>query len=148
MATKAKSTASKKAVKKTAAKTQAKAKAKTAVAKKQTSATSHASTDHEEIRRWAEERGGVPACVRGTGSRGDTGMIRLDFPTGPEPSLQQISWDEWFNQFEENRLALVFQEKTASGQPSRFNKIVSRESVEEKKTAKSGTAKTRKAGGS
>ncbi len=46
--------------------------------------------DHDEIRGWAEARGGKPACVRGTGGRGgrsDVGMIRLDVPTGPEPQL-------------------------------------------------------------
>ena len=43
------------------------------------SAESKVSTDHEEIRRWAEERGAKPSCVRGTGGEGDIGMIRLDF---------------------------------------------------------------------
>ena len=84
-------------------------------------------TDHEEIRRWAEERGGKPACVKGTGGRGDTGMIRIDFPgySGGE-SLQQITWDEFFEKFDENNLALLHQEKTASGQKSNFNKLVKR----------------------
>ncbi len=88
--------------------------------------------DHDEIRRWAEARGGKPACVRGTGGRGgrsDVGMIRLDFPTGPEPKLGHISWDEWFKAFEENHLALVYQDKTATGQPSRFNKLIGREAL-------------------
>ncbi len=40
----------------------------------------HTTTDHEEIRRWAEERGARPARVRRTGRDGDPGMIRLDFP--------------------------------------------------------------------
>ena len=40
----------------------------------------HATTDHDEIRRWAEERGAKPSCVKGTGGKRDTGMIRLDFP--------------------------------------------------------------------
>jgi ferritin-like metal-binding protein YciE len=84
-------------------------------------------TDHEEIRRWAEERGGKPACVKGTGGKGDTGMIRLDFPgySGSE-SLQEIGWDEFFEKFDENNLALVYQEQTASGQKSSFNKLVKR----------------------
>jgi len=37
-------------------------------------------TDHDEIRRWAEERNAKPACVRRTGGGNDVGMIRLDFP--------------------------------------------------------------------
>ena len=36
--------------------------------------------DHDEIRRWAEERNAKPACVKGTGGGSDIGMIRLDFP--------------------------------------------------------------------
>ena len=90
-------------------------------------ATAHPLTDHEEIRRWAEERKGKPACVIGTGGKGDTGMIRLDFPSySGKDSLQEISWDEWFQKFDENELALLVQERTAAGQKSSFNKLVSR----------------------
>ena len=118
-------------------------KSKSSVAKKTTSKASKATTDHDEIRGWAEKRGGVPACVRGTGGSGDTGVIRIDFPDGPEPSLQQISWDEWFQKFDENNLALVYQNKTASGRQSRFNKIVSRDSLRQKQAAKRRQPKAR-----
>src|SRR5579884_181902 len=65
-------------------------------------------TDHGQIRRWAEERGGKPACVKGTGGRGDTGMLRIDFPGySGEDSLQHISWDEWFEKFDERNLSLL-----------------------------------------
>ena len=86
-------------------------------------------TDHEEIRQWAEERGGTPACVRGTGDKGDIGMLRLDFPGySGEDSLQPISWEDWFEKFDERNLALIVQQKTAKGQKSNFNKLISRES--------------------
>ncbi|HEY8550852.1 MAG TPA: hypothetical protein VIL35_12920 [Vicinamibacterales bacterium] len=93
-------------------------------------ARAHALIDHDEIRQWAEARGASPACVKGTGGRGDTGMIRLDFPgySGGE-SLQRISWDDWFSQFDDNGLALLVQDRTAAGEPSNFNKLVSRASV-------------------
>src|SRR3954469_15721029 len=85
-------------------------------------------TEHEQIRQWAEERGGTPACVRGTGDRGDIGMLRLDFPGySGEQSLQPIAWDDWFEKFDERGLALIVQDKTAGGQKSNFNKLVSRE---------------------
>src|SRR5439155_12891981 len=91
--------------------------------------------DHNEIRRWAEKRGAAPACVRGTGGRKaghDLNKIRLDFPGyGGERSLEHISWDEWFESFDRNNLALLYQEKTARGEPSSFNKLVSRDTVEE-----------------
>src|SRR5579875_65800 len=87
--------------------------------------------DHNEIRRWAEERGAKPACVKGTGGHGDIGMIRLDFPGySGEESLQPISWEEWFEKFDERNLALLYQETTAEGEKSNFNKIVSRETAE------------------
>ena len=94
---------------------------------------SRTTTEHEEIRSWAEDRGAHPASVRGTGGRGDIGMLRLDFPGySGKQSLQEISWDEFFEKFDERGLALLYQETTARGQKSNFNKIVSRETAEEK----------------
>jgi hypothetical protein len=97
-----------------------------------TKAQSHTSTDHEEIQRWAEARGAKPACVKGTGDTNDIGILRLEFPgyTG-EDKLQPISWDEWFEKFDERNLALLYQEETAGGEESNFNKIVSRETADE-----------------
>ena len=95
--------------------------------------TTHSSkqmTDHDEIRKWAEARGGQPAKVEGTGSgKSDPGMIRLMFPDNPQANddkLSPISWDEWFKAFDQNNLALVYQDETAGGQKSSFNKLVSR----------------------
>ena len=95
--------------------------------KQQTTHGSHTTTDHEEIRRWAEARHAKPSCVRGTGSKNDVGMLRLDFPgyTG-EDKLEHISWDDWFEKFDERGLALLYQEETAAGEKSNFNKLVSR----------------------
>ena len=88
---------------------------------------SKTTTDHDEIRRWVEERGGKPACVRGTGGKGDTGLLRIDYPGfSGEDSLEHISWEEFFEKFEEAELALVYQEETADGDESRFSKLVSR----------------------
>jgi hypothetical protein len=93
---------------------------------------SKTTADHDEIRRWAEARRGKPSAVRGT-SRGkdDVGMIRIDFPgySGGD-KLEEITWDEWFEKFDESNLAMILQEKTAKGQKSNFNKLVARESLE------------------
>ncbi|MDB5302021.1 MAG: hypothetical protein JWO87_3684 [Phycisphaerales bacterium] len=95
--------------------------------------TTHVTTDHEEIRRWAEERHAKPARVKGTGGPGDPGLLRFDFPgySGAD-SLEEISWDEFFKKFDEQNLALIYQEETADGKKSNFNKLVSRETIEEK----------------
>lgn len=93
-------------------------------------AGSKTTTDREEIRKWAEERGAQPSCVRGTGGKGDIGMLRLDFPGySGEQSLEHIDWDDWFDKFEERGLALLYQDTTAAGEKSNFNKIVSRETA-------------------
>jgi hypothetical protein len=96
-------------------------------------ASAHTLTDHNEIRRWAERRGARPTCVKGTGRKGDTGMIRLDFPgySGAR-SLQPISWNDWFKSFDENNLALLVQDRTARGQQSNFSKLVARKTAEGK----------------
>jgi competence ComEA-like helix-hairpin-helix protein len=87
-------------------------------------------TDHDFIRNWVEERGGWPARVKGTArSKNDTGMIRIDFPdySGRE-SLERIGWDEWFAEFDENRLAFLHRDmRHKDGELDRFNKLVRRE---------------------
>jgi hypothetical protein len=88
---------------------------------------SKTTTDHETIRRWVEERGGRPARVKETGSNGDRGILRIDYPgRGDDDALEGISWEDFFEAFEENNLAFLYQEKTADGEESRFSKLVNR----------------------
>jgi hypothetical protein len=82
-------------------------------------------TDHDEIRRWAEERGGRPSRVRATAGKGGDGVLRFDFGETDE-ALEEISWDEFFRVFDENGLALLEQEETSSGKKSRFAKFINR----------------------
>jgi hypothetical protein len=106
------------------------------------------SSDHDEIRRWAEAREGIPSCVKGTGGGEDIGMIRIDFPGySGEDSLQHISWEEWFDKFDERKLALLFQETTAGGAQSNFNKLVSRETAQESESKSKGGSSGRKSAG-
>jgi len=100
--------------------------------------------DHEQIRQWAEERGGKPTCVRGTGGKGDVGLLRIDFPGySGEGKLEEIEWDEFFEKFEDQKLALLYQDSTKGGQPSNFNKLVSREDA----GGKSGRGRGKSGGG-
>ncbi len=83
-------------------------------------------TNHEEIRRWAEEREGRPASVRGTSSSDDVGLLRIDFPGGAgEDQLEPITWEEFFEKFDEKQLAFLYQETTKDGGESRFVKFIS-----------------------
>jgi hypothetical protein len=85
-------------------------------------------TDHEEIRKWAESRGGKPASVKGTAQGNEeAGLLRIDFPTGASnPPLEAISWDDFFEKFDEEKLAMIYQEEKADGEESTFCKFVER----------------------
>jgi hypothetical protein len=78
-------------------------------------------TDHQAIRRWVEERGGRPAHVTDTAADGDEGILRIDFGE-PDEGLEEIAWDDWFEAFEANELAFLYQDDGES----RFNKLISR----------------------
>jgi hypothetical protein len=83
-------------------------------------------TDHAEIRRWAEARQGKPATVRETeDAEGGAGILRIAFSNNP--ALDEIDWDEFFAKFEEEDLAFLYQEQTKDGHQSRFFKFVARE---------------------
>lgn len=82
-------------------------------------------TDHEEIRRWAEARGGRPARVTDTADDDGGGVLRFDFGE-KEEELEEMSWDEFFDVFDSRKLALLEQEKTKDGHMSRFSKFVDR----------------------
>ena len=86
-----------------------------------------ATIDHDEIREWAEAKGGKPAAVDRTHTNDDTGIIRimfLDAPNSEHEALVEISWEEFFEEFEERQLALLHEED------SMFSKIVGRDTVE------------------
>src|SRR4051812_28783974 len=82
-------------------------------------------TDHDEIRRWAEEREGRPAVVRTKKGRG--GILRFDFGERDE-ALEPVSWDEFFRIFDESRIAFLHQDEIGEGATSRFFKFVARRS--------------------
>ena len=94
-------------------------------------ATSNTTTNHNEIRRWVEERGGHPARVKGTEKGKSSGVLRIDYPGfSGEDRLEEISWEEFFEGFEDNELAFLYQEKTSDGELSRFSKLIDRNATE------------------
>lgn len=98
--------------------------------KSQTTAASYTTTDHDVIRAWAEKRGARPAAVDSTQGGDDAGILRFEFPDapdGPAENLEEVHWSPFFRTFEDRGLAFVYQEQTADGQVSRFNKFVRRE---------------------
>ncbi|MBS9722301.1 hypothetical protein JYU29_16520 [Tianweitania sp. BSSL-BM11] len=83
---------------------------------------SKTTTDHDEIRKWAESREGRPSVIR---TKGKGGVLRLDFGE-KEEDFEEIDWDEFFKIFEDSKLAFLYQDKTKDGGTSRFNKFVER----------------------
>ncbi|HVJ39278.1 MAG TPA: hypothetical protein VM687_15940 [Stenotrophomonas sp.] len=87
--------------------------------------SSKQTTDHDEIRRWVEQHDGRPASVRGTADRGEhAGLLRILFRD--DEDLEEIEWEEFFDKFDEEKLAFLYQDKTADGGESRFFKFVAR----------------------
>jgi hypothetical protein len=95
-------------------------------------------TDHETIRKWAESKGGNPAAVDRTHQGGDVGIIRIMFPKAQQSeheSLVEISWDEFFEEFEKRQLALLYDKD------SLFNKIVGRDTAERRAKGEHGASR-------
>lgn len=95
-------------------------------------------TNHETIRNWAEKKGGKPAAVARTHQGGDVGIVRIMFPDAPQSehqALTEISWDEFFKEFEQRKLALLYEED------SLFSKIVGRDTVTRRGHGESGASR-------
>jgi len=82
-------------------------------------------TDHDAIRKWIEARGGRPTKVKGAEGDDGEGILRVDFAE-PDDKLEPIDWKEFFETFEDRKLAFLHQDKTADGHESRFFKFVRR----------------------
>ena len=90
---------------------------------------SETTTDHDAIRKWAESKGGKPAAVDRTHTEEDVGLIRIMFPDAPNShheNLVEITWEEFFKEFDERNLALIIDEK------SLFNKLIGRDTAEKR----------------
>lgn len=92
---------------------------------KETSYASHTTTNHEEIQKWVEERGGKPAIVKGT--EGDdeenAGLLRIKFRD--DDNLEETDWETFFKTFDEKNLSFLYQNETKEHKTSRFFKFVS-----------------------
>lgn len=87
-------------------------------------ASAKTTTNHNIIKKWVEQRGGCPARVKGTGATaGDPGLLRIDYPGfSGQDTLEEIEWEEFFDAFEDNQLAFLYQDEPNS----RFSKLIAR----------------------
>ncbi|WP_285777269.1 hypothetical protein [Microtetraspora sp. NBRC 13810] len=80
-------------------------------------------SEHDVIRKWAQRRRAEPATVPGTGHDGRPGLLRFDFPGYGGAGLTHISWDRWFETFDERELRFVYQERREDGGDSNFFRL-------------------------
>lgn len=101
-------------------------------------ASAQRTIDHDTIQKWVESHGGHPAHVKRTAQDSDPGILRIDFPGfSGEKSLEPLDWDTWFDAFEANQLAFLYQDKRGSdGGQSNFNKLVRRSAEDEEPQSK------------
>lgn len=90
--------------------------------------TSEKTHDHKEIKKWAEARNGIPARIKGTGNNKGDGVLRIHFPDHSDSdNFEEISWDDFFEEFDDSELDFLYQDKKADGETSTFHKFVARE---------------------
>ena len=88
---------------------------------------SNTTQDHDFIREWAEKRGAKPAEVASTEQPDQPGILRLEFPGAPnanDDALKEIEWEDFFAKFDKSGLEFLYQEETAGGELSNFNKLI------------------------
>ncbi len=91
--------------------------------KSATVASSFRTRDHEVIKKWAQERGGTPADVEGTGDGGGAGGLRIEFRDEGD-RLEDVGWEAFFATFDDSDVDFLYQERTSDGAVSRFHKFV------------------------
>ncbi len=90
--------------------------------------STRSSSDHEVIRRWAEERGGRPAKLLQEGEPpAEAASLHIEF-SAPVASgrTHSISWEEFFGEFDRLKLELTYTDEPTPGGPSRFWRLVPR----------------------
>jgi hypothetical protein len=89
--------------------------------------TSNQTHDHKIIQKWVEERKGVPTRVKGTGKKDDDGLLRIHFPENSKSdNFEEMEWEDFFADFDHNKLDFLYQDKKADGETSTFHKFVER----------------------
>ncbi len=88
-------------------------------------------SDHAEIRKWAEKLGGRPAIIDHPVARADKLGIRIEFPGETHEVLltetRPASWDEFFKVFEDQRLLLTFDDPPTGTDPTEWYRFEKRD---------------------
>ena len=83
--------------------------------------------DHKEIREWIEEQNGMPAVLTETSEDEEDGvesadMLHISFDPN-DPNMVEMEWDEFFERFDNDNLALVYDDIIPKGTLPEFELI-------------------------
>jgi hypothetical protein len=81
-------------------------------------------TNHNFIEGWVEERGGKPAVD--VERSNDKIVLAIDFDKKAKENLKHVSWDEFFEDFDDERMAFLFQEEKLDGGISKYYRLINR----------------------
>jgi len=97
-------------------------------------------TNHQVILDWARSRDGKPVRIPkedshepGRGSieitfpRGGGDDFEVSLPEGQSDSFEEITWNEFLEDFENKKLVMIYKEDTPEGHLSRFYKLEKRD---------------------
>ena len=86
--------------------------------------------NHITIKKWVEDRNGKPSLMDGiVPEKGGDEMLRIDFMDGSDGPLHHISWDKFFEIFENTNLLFLYQEGIKVGEKSKSYKFIDRDKV-------------------
>ena len=78
-------------------------------------------TDRNVIEKWAKARHGWPAIVRTATNVGVEMALSIVFPDGEDrESANKISWEEFFEKFDQQNLVFMYREKDPNQKLSRY----------------------------
>ncbi len=81
--------------------------------------------NHSTIKKWVEDRDGKPALMDGiVPDDGGGEMLRIDFMDGSDGPLNQISWDKFFEIFDNTNLLFLYEDEVKGGEKSKFHKFI------------------------
>lgn len=95
-----------------------------------------ATISHDEIQNWSEKNSGRPQSLDSKQAQADIPGIRIDFPGNlddtflPMAEVYNISWNDFFRTFEDEKLAFLYidpDKKLNSDQLSRAYRFIKRD---------------------
>jgi hemerythrin-like domain-containing protein len=84
----------------------------------------HLTTDPEIIKKWVKDRDGKPGEIKGEQENG-TGILRFDFSEEKnDHELHYLQWPSFFKKFQDQDLALAYQEESKTGEISLYHQFI------------------------